>query len=138
MHGSLVSSSHVDARITVSDRNPNRARRLASELRAKYASTNVEAAPGSDVIILATPANATAKVINEILPATSRDALICEICATKSVVMPALRAAQRRGIKVASIHPMFGPLARGIRGRRIIAIRTGKDTTQPQDDEASA
>lgn len=112
-------------RITVADRNSGKARRLASQLRAKYVPTNIEAALGSDIIILATPANTTVKVINEILPATSRDALICEICATKSVVMPALRAAQKLGIRTASIHPMFGPLARGIRGRRILAIRTG-------------
>jgi len=115
-------------RIIVSDRNPNRARRLASQLRAKYASTNIEAALGSNIIILATPANTTVKVINEILPATSKGALICEICATKSVVMPALRAAQKRGIRTASIHPMFGPLARGTHGRRIIVIRTERDT----------
>ena len=116
-------------RVTISDRDSGKAKRLASKLHAKYASSNVDAARESDVIILATPANVISKVIKEILPGTSRSALICEICATKSAVMSGLRAAQRRGIKVASIHPMFGPFARGVRGRKIIAIRTGKDAS---------
>lgn len=114
--------------VTVTDRDSSKARRLASKLRAEYASSNAEAARRSDIVILATPANVISKVVSEILPTTSRNALVCDICATKSTVMPALRAVQRRGIRVASIHPMYGPLARGIRGRRIIAIRTGKDT----------
>lgn len=114
--------------VTVSDRDSSKARRLASKLQVEYATSNAEAARKSDMVILATPANVISRVISEILPTTSTNALVCDICATKSTVMPALRAAQRRGIKVVSIHPMYGPLARGIRGRRIIVIRTGKDT----------
>ena len=114
--------------VAISDRNSGRAKRLALKIRARYASSNVEAVRGSNIIILATPASVISKVINEIAPSISKNALVCDICATKSAVVPALRFVQRRGIKVASIHPMYGPSARGIRGRRIIAIRTGKDT----------
>jgi prephenate dehydrogenase len=113
--------------VTISDRYPSKARRLASKLHVEYAASNVEAARDSNIIILATPANAVSRVISEILPSLREDALVCDICATKSAAAPGLRALQKRRIKVASIHPMFGPLARGIRGRRIIAIKTGKD-----------
>jgi prephenate dehydrogenase len=114
--------------VIVADRDSSKAKRLASKLRAKYASNNIEAARESDIIILATPANVIPKVIKEILPVLRRDAMICEISATKSIVMPALRSAEKRGAKIASIHPMFGPLTHDIRDRSIIAIRTGKDT----------
>jgi prephenate dehydrogenase len=114
--------------VTVSDRDTSKAKRLASKLRTEYASSNVEAARKSDIIILATPTSTIPKVIKEILPALSRNALLCEISATKSIVMPALRNAEKRGVKIVSIHPMFGPLAHGISERRIVAIRTGKDT----------
>ena len=114
--------------VIISDRDSKKAKRLALKVHAKYASSSVEAAREGHIIILATPANAISKVIKDILPVLRRNALVCEISATKSVVMPALRTAERRGVKVASIHPMFGPLAHGIRGRRIVAIRTGKDT----------
>lgn len=112
--------------VIVSDLDSNRAKRLAVKIHAKYSSNNADAARGSDIILLAIPANAISEVIEEILPVLRTNALICEISATKSIVMPALRSAEKRGVRVASIHPMFGPLARGIRGRRIIAIRTGK------------
>ena len=114
--------------VIVSDRDAKRAKRLVLKVHAKYASSNVAAARGSDIVILATPANVISRVIKEILPALRRNALLCEISATKSIVMPVLRSAERRGVKVASIHPMFGSLAHGIRGRRVVAIRTGKDT----------
>lgn len=114
--------------VIISDRDSKKAKRLALKVHAKHASSSVEAAREGHIIILATPANAISKVIKDILPVLRRNAVVCEISATKSVVMPALRTAERRGVKVASIHPMFGPLAHGIRGRRIVAIRTGKDT----------
>jgi prephenate dehydrogenase len=113
--------------LTVSDRDRRKAQRLASRIRARYTSSNVEAARGSDIVILATPANVVSDTVKQILPALRRNALLLDICAVKSAVIPALRLAERRGVRVASIHPMFGPLARGVRKKLIIIIRTGKD-----------
>lgn len=113
--------------VVVSDRVPSRARRLALRIRAKRASNNVEAARGSDVVVLATPADVTPDVIKEILPVLRRNALLLDVCAVKSAVIPALHSTRKRGVKVASVHPMFGPLASGLRGRKIVAVRTGKD-----------
>lgn len=113
--------------VTVTDRDSRRARLLASKLRIRYASNNIDAVQGSRIVVVATPADATASIIREIIPALNRNTLLCEISATKSTVMPALRSAQTRGINVASVHPMFGPLADGIRGRRILLVRTGKN-----------
>ncbi|HXZ97832.1 MAG TPA: prephenate dehydrogenase/arogenate dehydrogenase family protein [Candidatus Acidoferrum sp.] len=113
--------------VSVADRDASKAKRLASKLRAEYAPSNVEAARRSDIVIIATPTRVTPKVIKEVLPALRDNALICEISATKSIVVPALRDAGKRRVKIASIHPMFGPLAHGISERKIVAIRTGKD-----------
>lgn len=113
--------------LIVSDRDQRKAMRLASRIGARCASSNMEAARGRDIIILATPANVVSDTVKEILPALRRNALLLDICAVKSVVIPALRLAERRGVKVASIHPMFGPLARDVRKRLIILVRTGKD-----------
>jgi prephenate dehydrogenase len=114
--------------VTVSDQDPRRAKHLALRVRARYAPSNLEAARGSDIVILAIPASVVLAVVKEILPVLRTNALLCDICAIKSVAIPALRIAQKRGLRVASIHPMFGPLASGLRGRRIVAVRTGKDT----------
>jgi chorismate mutase / prephenate dehydrogenase len=111
--------------VTVSDRDRRKARLLASKTHVRWASDNVEAVRGSDVVVLATPANVTSDVINEILPTISRNALLVEICAVKSAVMPALHLAGKKGVKIASIHPMFGPRASGIREKNVIVIRLG-------------
>ena len=113
--------------VTVCDIDQSKARRLAARVRARYSSTNFEAARGSDIVVLATPANVVSNVVKEISPALRRGAFLLDLCAIKSAVAPALRSAQRRGVIVASIHPMFGPLASGLRGRTIIVVRIGKD-----------
>jgi len=115
------------ASVTVTDRDRKKARDVASNIRARYAPTNVDAARDSDIVVLATPTNAIPSVVDEILPTLKRNALLLDISAVKSAVVPSLLSAQRRGITVASIHPMFGPSARRLRGRAVIAVSIGKD-----------
>lgn len=114
--------------VIVSDRDPRKAKLLASKAGTRYARDNIEAARGSDIVVLAVPARVVSEVAREILPVLRRNALLCDISAIKSASVPVLRSAQRRGVKIASIHPMFGPLASGLRGRRILAVKTGTDT----------
>ena len=111
--------------VTVSDRDQRRARLLASKIRVRWTSSNVEAVQGSDIVILATPANVVLNVVNEVLPALKENALLVDICAVKSAVMPALRLAEKHGVQIASIHPMFGPLASGLREKKVLVVRTG-------------
>jgi len=113
--------------VTVSDRDERRARLLAGKIRIRYALSNVEAARGSDIVVLAIPANVISDVVREILPALGRNALLFDICAVKSAVIPALRLAEKRGIQVASIHPMFGPLASDLREKNIVVVSTGEN-----------
>jgi len=40
-------------------------------------------------------------------------------------VMPFLRLAEKRGIQVASIHPLFGPLASSLRRKNVLVVKTG-------------
>jgi prephenate dehydrogenase len=111
--------------VTVSDRDRHRARLLASRIGVRWVSSNVEAVMENDVVVLAIPANAVSKVVNEILPGLREKSLLVEICAVKSPVMSTLRLAEKRGVQVVSIHPLFGPLARGLRGKKVLIVRTG-------------
>jgi len=112
--------------VTVSDRDRRRARLVASRIGVRWTPSNIEAVSQSDIVILAVPANAVLKVVDEILPVLRATSLLVEICAVKSPAMAALRSAEKRGVQVASIHPMFGPLARGISGKKVVIIRTGR------------
>jgi prephenate dehydrogenase/chorismate mutase len=111
--------------VTISDRDQRRGRLLASKIQVKWASNNIEAVRESDMVILATPANAVSSVVNEILPALRENVLLVDISAVKSPVMPILRLAEKRGVQVASIHPLFGPLASGLRGKNLVIVKTG-------------
>ncbi len=111
--------------VIISDRDRRKARLLASRIHVRWASSNVEAVKGSDIVILATPANVTSNIINQILPAIAENAILVDICAVKSAVIPALRLAEKRGVQVASIHPMFGPRASSLREKNVIVVRTG-------------
>jgi prephenate dehydrogenase len=117
--------------VTISDRDQRKARLLASNIHARLASSNVEAVQGSDIVVLATPSNVASNVIGEILPALGKNALLIDICAVKSAVMPALHLAEKRGVQVASIHPMFGPRASSMREKNVIVVRTGKSSGGP-------
>jgi len=112
--------------VTVSDRDRRRARLLASRIGVIWAPSNLEAVKEGDIVVLAVPANAVSKVVNEILPVLRENSLLVEISAVKSPVMAALRLAEKQRVQVASIHPLFGPLARGLRGKKVIIINTGK------------
>ena len=111
--------------VIISDRDRRKARLLASRIHVRWASNNVEAVRGSDIVVLATPANVTSNIINQILPAIAENAILVDICAVKSAVIPALRLAEKRGVQVASIHPMFGPRASNLREKNVIVVRTG-------------
>jgi prephenate dehydrogenase/chorismate mutase len=113
--------------VTVSDRNQRKARLLASRVKVAYASNNIEAVRGSDVVVIATPAKVVPNVVDEILPALKESALLIDISAVKSSVMPVLRSAGKRGVQVASIHPLFGPLASGLREKNVILVKTGRN-----------
>jgi len=113
------------SRVTVSDRDQSRARLLANKIQVKWASNNIEAVRESDMVILAIPTNAVSSVVNEILPALRQNVLLVDISAVKSPVMSILRLAEKRGVQVASIHPLFGPLASGLRRKNVIVVKTG-------------
>lgn len=120
------------ALVTVSDRSRRRARVLASKIRVRCARSNVEAVRGSDVVILATPTNAVSQVIREILPALGKNALLVDIAAVKSPIMSALSLVEKRGIRVLSIHPMFGPVASSLRKKNVVVVRTRKRKQDPR------
>jgi prephenate dehydrogenase len=65
------------------------------------------------------------------VPELKRDTLVVEMSSIKAPVLPSIRGLQRNGIDVLSIHPMFGPGVRTIKGRCVLAV------TVPQHREAN-
>lgn len=78
-----------------------------------------QAAADFDIIALATPISATPRIL-ETLIETKTQALIFDICSLKSPVTGALAAAASAGLRIASVHPMFGPNVELLTHRNII------------------
>lgn len=91
-------------------------------------------AKNANVIVIAAPISATANLIAE-LEQLKPSGLIFDICSLKSPIIPAIKKAAAAGLKIGSVHPMFGPKVDMLAGRNIVICDTGN---QQVFDEASA
>lgn len=78
----------------------------------------------ADLVVLSTPPAATAQRYREWLRDPPRGVL-ADIASIKSPLIEPIRELQRRGARVASIHPMFGPSATLLRDADIVVCDTG-------------
>ncbi|MEM9302685.1 MAG: bifunctional chorismate mutase/prephenate dehydrogenase [Pseudomonadota bacterium] len=77
-----------------------------------------------DVIILATPIAITADLL-EALEQRRPRGLIFDVSSLKSPLRRPLRALADAGLRVTSVHPMFGPDTRLLSGRHVILVDVG-------------
>jgi chorismate mutase/prephenate dehydrogenase len=83
-----------------------------------------EPARTAEMVIVAAPLAATAAILEELVDLQPRG-LVMEIGSIKAPVAGALAALRDAGVKVASIHPMFGPDVRLLAGRHVILVDLG-------------
>jgi chorismate mutase / prephenate dehydrogenase len=81
-------------------------------------------ATGADVIVVATPILPSASIIAELAKGGST-ALVFDIASIKTPLIEALRGAALAGLRVCSIHPMFGPDTRLLSGRNVLVMDVG-------------
>ena len=62
----------------------------------------------ADVIVVATPISASAEMMARVL-ALRPKGLVFDVSSIKEPIIPMLRKAAAKGVKVCSVHPMFGP-----------------------------
>ncbi len=67
-----------------------------------------DAVKNADIIVVSVPMSASADVLRNIAARRPRG-LIFDVCSLKAPVGDVLRAMGRSGLRVASVHPMFGP-----------------------------
>jgi len=75
----------------------------------------------ADVIVLCTPIERTGEAI-ERLTHSGTKALVFDICSLKSPFLEHFRKAESAGLKIVSIHPMFGPGVKWLNGRKILLL----------------
>ncbi|HEX9691831.1 MAG TPA: bifunctional chorismate mutase/prephenate dehydrogenase [Gemmatimonadales bacterium] len=80
--------------------------------------------PSADLIVCSTPPAATAELYAE-WSATPPVGVVVDIASIKTPLIEPIRALQRAGGRVASIHPMFGPSAVLLRDADVVICDTG-------------
>lgn len=83
-----------------------------------------EAPLNVDIIAIAAPLRTSARVLRE-LSGRSVDALVFDIGSLKSPLEPALQAAAQAGLKVCSVHPMFGPDTQLLSEKHVLLMDVG-------------
>ncbi|MDV3244061.1 MAG: prephenate dehydrogenase/arogenate dehydrogenase family protein [Nitrososphaerales archaeon] len=91
-----------------------------------FVKTNAQAAKDADAVLLAVPIDRTLEVAELVSHSMRRGSLLIEISSVKGKTLRALRrVAERRDLRLLSVHPLFGPgLSKSDRMR--VAVMTGK------------
>jgi len=82
------------------------------------------ALPRAEVVVIATPLSLGAGVLREVLAARP-PALVTDILSLKSHVIEELKAGAAAGLRVASLHPLFGPEVQTLGGRVLAVLDCG-------------
>ncbi len=88
----------------------------------------------ADVVLVATPLSPGVEVLRRVLEARPR-ALVADVFSLKSHVIEQLRAGAADGLRVASLHPLFGPEVTTLAGRVIAVLDCGN--ARAADDAAA-
>ena len=114
----FVSQGHG---VVISDANLDEAGAFAEEAGVELAKNNVEAVKTAELTMVSTPIQVTPEVVNEISTHAMKGAILAEISSLKSHVVKTL-ARLAEDVKPLSIHPLFGPGAKRLKGRKIAVI----------------
>lgn len=109
-------------RIIISDTNRRCAEELARKKGYLFLDKAELAVQPAKVIVLATPTHVTKKLLDQIGPYFPRRSLIVEISSVKEPIRRTLQHLKRRGTAILSIHPMFGPGVKTLKGKTVITV----------------
>ncbi|MGV9103438.1 MAG: prephenate dehydrogenase/arogenate dehydrogenase family protein [Candidatus Thorarchaeota archaeon] len=111
----------TDHSLIISDPEAMNSRNLHPSCNIEMAVDNIAAVENADFVFVSVPMNKTAAVIREVIPHMRKNAVVCEISSSKTIVLDALKEAAKHAIQPLSTHPMFGPGATSLH-KKILLI----------------
>lgn len=78
----------------------------------------------ADLVLIAAPLGATPRALREVLALSPRG-VVADIASLKSHLTEVIREARRDGVRIASLHPLFGPEVRTLAGRTMAVCDCG-------------
>lgn len=114
-------------RVIISSRSLKKAISAANQIGTEYAESILNAVNKADIVLLATPIRVTAKIIREISKELKPGTILFDIASIKGDIITAYEEAKALGIRPISVHPLFGPGAKSIKGKSLLIIPIIKD-----------
>jgi prephenate dehydrogenase len=115
-------------KVIICDKNVSAARHMAKKNGLKFIQDPIRAAQLSELVILATPTHATNFLLRAIASHTARTPPLVEISSIKEPVRKTMQDLTRHGVQIMSIHPMFGPGTRNLKGKSIIVAQEPRNS----------
>jgi chorismate mutase/prephenate dehydrogenase len=100
----------------------------------KFERDMLKASSQADIVILSTPISATAPILRQLVDGKC-SATVLDGCSLKSPLLDVIGAGIRSGMRIASIHPMFGPSTRMLADQNLIVCNCG--SMEAVDDATS-
>jgi chorismate mutase/prephenate dehydrogenase len=80
----------------------------------------------ADIVIISTPISATGEMLDKVL-SLEPEGTVFDIASIKTPLVPKLRKAAKKGLKVSSAHPMFGPDVESLLDRNVLICDCGSE-----------
>ncbi len=110
-------------RVVIWARTIERLVSVAEDVGAEYDLKAEEAVEGADMVMVSVPISAVPETVRRVSPHVKKGAILFDVASVKGVIPDVLRVeGDRNGYRAVSIHPMFGPGAKGIKGQKIVVI----------------
>jgi len=109
-------------RVIISDVKFDEAKALAKATGVEVAESNIQAVKNADLILISTPIKTIPKAIHEIASHVKSGAVVAEISSLKFYVMKALIEIANLDVRPISLHPLFGPGAKRLAGKKIAVV----------------
>ncbi len=91
---------------------------------AGFPSADIQAAGSASVVVVSASLPGSAEALAAAVEEGPRG-LVFDVASVKAPLLPVIALARRRGIRIASAHPMFGPEVRSLRGHDLIVCDAG-------------
>ncbi len=112
--------------VIISSRSPKKAALIAKEIEVEYETNCYKASHNADIVLIATPIEVTAEIIHKISKNMKTGSILFDIASVKGEIIKALEEAEVLGIRTLSVHPLFGPGAKTIDGKKVLIIPVNK------------
>jgi prephenate dehydrogenase len=112
--------------VIICSRNIVKAKKVAKSLNVS--TWPLEECGKADVVLVSIPIEETYKVCKKISDKMKKGTLLIELSSVKLGIADKLsKDLKKKGINYLSLHPLFGPRIRSLKGKKIVIIRSNKN-----------